>query len=33
MPCGYGRLEVLEAVCMWFVGATRCGVNVVGWRY
>ena len=33
MRYGCGRLEVIEAVCMWSDGGTRCGVNMVGWRY
>ena len=33
MPCGFGRLEVLEAVWMWSVGGNRCGADVVSWSY
>ena len=31
--CGYGRLDVLEAMWMWSVGFTRTDVCVVGWMY
>ena len=33
MRYGCGRLEVLDAVCRWSVGGTRCGVDVDGWRF
>ena len=33
MRCGCSRLEVIEAVCMWSVGGTRCSVDVVDVKY
>ena len=33
MPCGYGRLEVIEAAWTWLFGGTRCSVDVVDVKY
>ena len=33
MRYGCGWLEILDAVRMWLVGDTRCGADVVGWKY